>query len=359
MVLGGQAGPVTRRDQALAALVALIWGVNFVVIDVGMGDVPPLLFLAARFTAVVLPAVFLVPRPTVGWRVVVGVGLTMSLGQFGFLYLSLDAGMPPGLAGLVLQAQVVLTVVLAAAVLRERPTAGQRAGVVLGVAGLAVVALGRGGHVPLGALALCLAGAAMWAVGNVIARASGSRAQSSGPARAASGLSLTVWSALVVPVPLVLLSLVVDGPSGLGDAARAFGPAAALSTLYTAGLASLVGYGIFNGLLARNASAAVVPWILLVPPVAITSAWLLLGERPSLGELVGGAVLVTGVLVASRPPRGTVRPGGRAQRPDSVYAGPRPSRLASAARTRRAVKSAARSSTSSSVRNAAERISRA
>ncbi len=351
---------MTRRDQALAALVALIWGVNFVVIDVGMGDVPPLLFLAARFTAVVLPAVFLVPRPTVGWQVVVGVGLTMSLGQFGFLYLSLDTGMPPGLAGLVLQAQVVLTVVLAAAVLRERPTAGQRAGVVLGVVGLAVVALGRGGHVPLGALALCLAGAAMWAVGNVIARASGSRAQAvPAPARAASGLSLTVWSALVVPVPLVLLSLVVDGPSALGDAAHAFGPAAALSTLYTAGLASLVGYGIFNGLLARNPSAAVVPWILLVPPVAITSAWLLLGERPSVGELVGGAILVAGVLAASRPPRGTVRPNGGAQRPDSVYAGPRPSRLASAARTRRAVKSAARSSTSSSVRKAAERISRA
>ncbi|UMG92992.1 EamA family transporter [Nocardioides sp. TF02-7] len=282
---------VTRRDSLLAALVATVWGVNFVVIDWGMGDVPPLLFVAIRFTVVLLPAVFLLPRPDVPWRVLLAVGAFMSLGQFSFLYLSMAAGMPPGLAGLVLQAQVVLTIVLAAAALRERPTAAQTVGVALGAAGLVVVGLGRGGHVPATALLLCLLAALTWAIGNVVSRASG----------ATGGLALTVWSALVVPVPLALLSLAVDGPAAFGDAAAAFGWEALLSTLYTAVLASLVGYGIFNGLLSRNPSAAVVPWILLVPPVAMGSAWLLLGERPAAGEVAGGAVLVLGVLVALRP----------------------------------------------------------
>lgn len=284
---------VSRRDQSLAALVAVIWGFNFVVIDWGMGEVPPLLFLAARFLAVVLPAVFLLDPPPVPWRTVVAVGTFMSLGQFGFLYVAMDAGMPPGLAGLVLQAQVVLTIVLAAGVLRERPTRPQVLGVVLGVVGLAVVGLGRGGHVPALALGLCLTAALMWAIGNVVSRASG----------ATGGLSLTVWSALVVPVPLVLLSLVVDGPAAVVDGMGAFGWRAGVSTLYTAGLASLVGYGIFNTLLSRNPSAAVVPWILLVPPVAIGSAWALLDEVPSSGELIGGVVLVLGVAVSSRTKR--------------------------------------------------------
>lgn len=279
---------MTRRDQALAALVAVIWGFNFVVIDWGMGDVPPLLFLAARFLAVVLPAVLLLPPPPVPWRTVVAVGTFMSLGQFGFLYVAMDAGMPPGLAGLVLQAQVVLTIVIAAVALRERPTRPQAAGVVLGVVGLTVVGLGRGGHVPAVALVLCLTAALMWAIGNVVSRASG----------ATGGLALTVWSALVVPVPLIGLSVLLDGPGVLAEGAAAFGWRAAISTLYTAALASLVGYGLFNGLLSRNPSAAVVPWILLVPPVAIGSAWLLLDEVPSTGELVGGAVLVLGVVVA-------------------------------------------------------------
>ncbi len=294
---------MTRQDQALAALVAVIWGFNFVVIDWGMGEVPPLLFLAVRFLAVLLPAIFLLPRPPVPWRTILAVGTFMSLGQFGLLYVAMDAGMPPGLAGLVLQAQVVLTIGLAAVVLRERPTRPQLVGVLLGVVGLVVVGLGRGGHVPAAALLLCLSAALMWAIGNVVSRASGAK----------GGLSLTVWSALVVPLPLVVLSLLLDGPAAVGDGLAAFGWRAALSTLYTAGLASLVGYGLFNGLLSRNPSSAVVPWILLVPPVAIGSAWALLDEVPTAGELTGGALLVLGVLVAQVRVSGRTRstPGPR------------------------------------------------
>lgn len=116
---------MNRRDTALAILVAALWGFNFVVIDWGMGSVPPLLFAAIRFTVVALPACLFIPRPPVPFRSVAAVGAFMSLGQFAFLYLSLHLGMPPGLAALVLQAQVVFTIVLAAFALRERPSAAQ------------------------------------------------------------------------------------------------------------------------------------------------------------------------------------------------------------------------------------------
>lgn len=282
---------MNRRDSLLAALVATIWGFNFVVIDWGMAGVPPLLFVAIRFAVVVFPAVLFVRRPEAPWHVVAAVGVFMSLGQFGFLYVSMDAGMPPGLAALVLQAQVIFTVLIAAGVLRELPTPAQAAGVLLGSIGLAVVAVGRGGHVTAVALALCLLGALSWGIGNVVSRSSGVR----------GGLSLTVWSALVVPVPLLALSLVVDGPAVVGSALAGFSWQAVLSTLYTAGLASLVGYGVFNTLLSRNPSSSVVPWVLLAPVVAMASAWLLLDQRPNAAELTGGAVLILGVLVAMRP----------------------------------------------------------
>jgi len=284
---------VNRRDSLLAALVATIWGFNFVVIDWGMEDVPPLLFVAIRFTFVVFPAILFVARPDAPWRVIAAVGVFMSLGQFGCLYVSMDAGMPPGLAALVLQAQVIFTVLIAAGVLREIPTAAQVAGVVLGSVGLAIVAVGRGGQVTLLALVLCLLGALSWGIGNVVSRASG----------ITGGLSLTIWSAVVVPVPLVALSLVVDGPTVVGDALASFSWQAAVSTLYTAGLASLVGYGVFNTLLSRNQSSSVVPWVLLAPVVAMASAWLLLDQRPNSAELLGGLLLIVGVLVAMRPAR--------------------------------------------------------
>lgn len=282
---------MNSRDSLLAALVATIWGFNFVVIDWGMADVPPLLFVAIRFAAVVVPAVFFIKRPDAPWRSIVAVGVFMSLGQFGFLYVAMSAGMPPGLAALVLQAQVVFTIVIAAGVLREIPTVAQTTGVTLGVVGLVIVGLGRGGHVPLTALTLCLLGALSWGIGNVVSRA----------ARVPGGLSLTVWSALVVPVPLLALSLAIDGPTTVAHALTGFGWPAAISTLYTAGLASLVGYGIFNSLLARWPSGAVVPWVLLAPVVAMASAWVLLDQRPNAAEAGGGVLLLVGVLVALRP----------------------------------------------------------
>ncbi len=74
MVRASRLEPVNLRDSLLAALVATIWGFNFVVIDWGMEGVPPLLFAAVRFTAVLLPALFLVRRPDAPWRVILGCG---------------------------------------------------------------------------------------------------------------------------------------------------------------------------------------------------------------------------------------------------------------------------------------------
>ena len=297
---------MTRRDALLAALVALLWGVNFVAIDLGMGDMPPLLFLAVRFAAVVLIGIWFVPRPQVAWSKIIGVGAFMALGQFGFLYVGMAAGMPPGLASLVLQAQVVLTILIAAGVLRERPTPAQILGVVLGSIGLAIVGVGRGGHVPLVALLLCLAGALSWAIGNVIARA----------AKAPGGLGMTVWSGLVVPVPALALALLIDGPDRVWQGLAHFGWQAGLSTAYTVIASTLVAYGIYNSLLARNPASSVAPWILLVPVVGIASAWIVRGEVPTPGELVGGALLVSGVIVASGVIR--IRPRRAAETADAA-----------------------------------------
>ena len=100
---------MTPRHIALALLVVLIWGLNFVVIHEGLAGMPPLLFVAIRF-ACILPIMAFVPRPQVAWRDLALVGLLMSAGQFGFLY----SAMAAGLASLILQAQALFTVVIAA-----------------------------------------------------------------------------------------------------------------------------------------------------------------------------------------------------------------------------------------------------
>lgn len=299
---------MNRRDSIRAALVASIWGFNFVVIHWGMKGVPPLLFAAIRFAVVLLPAIFIVPKPDAPWRTILGVGTFMSLGQFGFLYASMHAGLPPGLAALILQAQVVITILIAAGWLREIPHRGQIIGVTCGVVGLVIVGVGRGGNSSLFALLLCLLGALSWGIGNVVSRASGVK----------GGLSLTVWSALVVPIPLLLLSLLLDGPTEIADALTDFGWQAVLSTLYTACLASLFGYAVFNNLLSRYESSAVVPWVLLAPVVAMLTSWLFLSQRPNGAEVGGGLLLLCGVLIAVTPRNSAIAPAG--ERPEMATA---------------------------------------
>jgi len=283
---------VTLRDSLLAVLVALLWGLNFVAIDIGLHaggqNFPPLLFVALRFVLVVVPWIFFVRKPEVGWKAIVGVGLFMSAGQFGLLYLAMALGMPAGLASLVLQAQVLLTVLLAAVFLNERPAMRQLAGVGLGVAGLALVAVGRSAVAPLLPLVIVLAAALSWAAGNVIAR----------KAKAASGLGLVVWSGAVVPLPLAALSVLVDGPDTVWNSLSTIQVPTMLSALYTAVFASLVGYGIWNRLLASHPSSTVVPFTLLVPVVGMSAAWLVLAEVPSPTELAGGLLLLGGVATA-------------------------------------------------------------
>lgn len=283
---------MTTRHSLLAAFVAVLWGLNFVAIDLGLHangrDVPPLLFVAMRFLLVVFPWILFIRKPDVSWAAIIGVGLFMSAGQFGLLYLSMALGMPAGLASLVLQAQVLLTVLLAALFLGERPSPRQLAGVVLGVAGLAIVAVGRSSVAPLLPFIIVLGAALSWAAGNVIAC----------KAKAASGLGLVVWSGAVVPLPLIALSLVIDGPDAIAATVLDLQAGTVLSAIYTAVFASLVGYGIWNWLLAKYPPSAVVPFTLLVPVVGMSAAWLALQEVPSVTELAGGLLLLGGVATA-------------------------------------------------------------
>jgi O-acetylserine/cysteine efflux transporter len=279
---------MTPRHTLLALLVVAIWGLNFVAIDIGLADVPPLVFLAMRFVLVAIPAIFFVRPPAIGWRNILLIGAFLSLGQFTLLYLALALGMPPGLASLLLQTQIVFSVVVSSLILGEHPTPRQVVGISIGMAGLVVVVIGHSQAAPWLPLVVTLLAALSWAIGNVLSRRS----------RAASGLSLVVWSGLVVPIPALALALLVDGPPAVGYSLSHLSIAAILSTLYTAVAASLVAYTIWNSLLARYPTSAVVPFTLLVPIVGILAAWAVYREQPTASELIGGAIMLGGLAAA-------------------------------------------------------------
>jgi O-acetylserine/cysteine efflux transporter len=276
------------RDSLRATLVAIVWGANFVVIDEGLKGFPPFLLLAVRFLLVAFPLILFVPRPG-PWKPILLVGLFMSLGQFSLLYLGLQLGMPAGLASILLQAQVMFGIVISSVVLGEHASRRQVAGVLAGLVGLGIVALSYSARAPLAPLALTIGAALSWATGNVISRRS----------KFGSGPGLVVWSAIVVPVPALALALIVNGPHAIGHALSHTTLLTIGSTLYTVTISSLFGYTVWNSLLSRYPVGAVTPFALLVPVAGTLTAWIVLGQVPTVAEAIGGVVLLGGVAIAS------------------------------------------------------------
>ena len=293
-----------RRHIVLALSVAALWGVNFVAIDYALESFPPLLLAALRFTLVALPAVFLLPRPPIAWRLIAAVGVFLSLCQFGLLFVSIHLGMPAGLASLVMQLNAVFTVALAVRFLGERPGSRQLAGALIAFGGIALIAADRSGtHVPAGALLLCIVAAASWGVGNVVVRV----------AQAPNALALMVWSALVAPLPLLALSFGFEGSQKIGHALAHASAKSIGGLLFVVVVASLFGFGSWAWLMKRHAASKVAPFSLLVPVFGIGSAWLALGERPSTLEIAGAVVVICGlglVSAALRLPRARRSDGG-------------------------------------------------
>ena len=159
-----------HRDVALAVLVSAIWGVNFVVIHVGLDSMSPLLFCALRFAVAALPAVLLVGRPKAPWRWVIATGVALGVVKFSLLFAGMAAGLPAGLSALVLQSQVVFTLVFAAVLLRDRPGRRRLAGVALSGAGIVLIASQLGLDRPLGAFLLVVAAGAAWGLANIAMR---------------------------------------------------------------------------------------------------------------------------------------------------------------------------------------------
>lgn len=284
---------MTPKDILLAAVVILAWGVNFVVIKVGLDGVPPMLLGALRFMLAAFPAILFIRRPDMPLRWLLAYGLTISLGQFAFLFSAMYAGMPAGLASLVLQAQAFFTLGFAALFIGESVKRSSLVGLVVAAAGLLLIGSESGRAFTLAGFVLTLCAAAMWGLGNVVTKRIGK----------VNLVSLVVWGSLIPPLPFLALSLLLEGPAQIETALRSISLNSILAIAYLAFVATLLGYGLWSRLLSRYPASQVAPFSLLVPVVGLSSAWLFLGEALSAVQWLGAAIVMLGLLINVFGPR--------------------------------------------------------
>ncbi|MGI9215624.1 MAG: EamA family transporter [Hydrogenophaga sp.] len=278
----------------LALAVVFVWGTNFVVIRWGLNGLPPFLFATLRFAFSALPWLLFIPRPTAPWRKLAAFGVLLGVGQFGLLFLAMQGNISPGLASLVVQTQVFFTIGLSLVLLKERVRGFQVLGLLLALAGLAVIALHlNAAVVTLLGLALVLSAAFFWACANLVVK-------SLGPVNM---LHFMVWSSAFAVPPLLLISLFTEGAPAISAALRHAGPGVWASVLWQALGNTLFGYGVWNWLLARHPAATVAPLALLVPVFGMGASALSLGEALPAWKLGAGALVLGGLAVIVLWPR--------------------------------------------------------
>jgi O-acetylserine/cysteine efflux transporter len=277
----------------MLVLVAAAWGFNFVIIKLGLKDLPPILFSALRFSFAAVPLVFFIKKPQVPWRIIIGIGLVLGVVKFSLLFIGMDIGVSAGLASLLLQSQAFFTVILAMLLYGERPPPLQYAGILIAFLGMALIAGTVDQSFTLTGLALVLAAGLAWACSNMLMKKAGQ----------VDMLQLMVWVSLIPPLPLLAISLAFEGPGHAVEALTNMTWTGAGAVAYIAYIATIFGFAIWGQMIRRYSAAIVAPFSLLVPVFGMTSSALVLGEAFGPLRIFGAGIVVCGLILTVYNPK--------------------------------------------------------
>lgn len=298
--------PLTRSGRPDLALLitVLIWGLNFPIIKVALGPMPPFVVNALRFTvsAVVLGALYAAKargREGGFWepmrahgRTIVGLGL-LGYVAYQFLFIVGVDATSAGSASLIVSSSPVWTAVLARLIGFEHLPLGAWGGLVLSLAGTALVVLAGAGAAgitedSLFGNGLLLVGAVAWAGYTVLSRPVLKTDVS------ATGLA---FFGILVALPF-LWGL---GVTEWGEVVWADVDGWVWAALvFSGGLSTGIAYALWNaGVRGVGPSQAAI-YNNLVPVVALASGALLLGERVTLQQVLGGALIIGGLMLMRR-----------------------------------------------------------
>lgn len=286
--------PEQRKFAIIAAFTTLcvVWSSTWLVIKVGLTDLPPISFAALRFLiafvilfAVSVGRVRLLPRNRSDWTLLAATGVMMFAINYGLLFWG-ELHVSSGLAA-VLQAMIVIFGMFFAHWLipAEPMRAQQVLGAVVAGGGVALICgrlFDHGGIMAFwGALGIVIGGAAA-AYSNVMLKR---RALDLAPAMIAA------WQMVFGTVPMLVLGYAIEGnPLNFRWTGLAI-----FCLLYLAVIGSALTFLLLYWLLPRIPVNNLQTISLITPPGAVAFGWLLGGETFSLWSLAGGALVLAGV----------------------------------------------------------------
>jgi len=285
-----------RRGQlaVLATYFVVIWGAGFVATRVALQYAAPFTYIGVRYAiaatlalgaALAMRAAW--PATRAEWGHVAVAGLLSHGGYLAGSHYAQYWGLSAGVTALILALQPLVTALIAARWMGERLTRWQGVGIVVGLAGVALVVAHK---FDLGAITLGSLGAVAWALVCVTAGTLYQRHH-------ASGTDLRTSVAIhFAATALVLLPL---GAWVEGFRIHWNWPfVAALAYHVVPG--SIGAFTVFHFLMRRGQATRVTSLLYLTPAVAALCEWVVFGAAPT-GLMLAGMVLAcAGVAMVTR-----------------------------------------------------------
>jgi O-acetylserine/cysteine efflux transporter len=280
-------------DVGIAVLVAVTWGFGFIASRLALNEFSPELMTTLRFAIAALPCLFL-RKPAVSWPVLIAISFTLFLGQFLAQAFAIAHGVPVGLSSVIVQSQALFTIALAAIIFREVPTPVQGVGIAISTAGLLMICGTVGYDFSVSAFAIILISPICFAIGNLLLR----------KANGAPMYDLFAWLCFTSAVPLVVLTLMTNGPAPIWHELSHASATAIACMFFLGGITTSVAYWLWGRLLRDHPAAQVVPFALLVPFVGSAASSIAFGETFGTLRLAGMLTVIGGIaimLLSKRP----------------------------------------------------------
>lgn len=275
------------RHLLLGIGIAAAWGFNFIFVKLGLEQIPPFLLCTLRFFFVSIPLVFFIPRPAIPFRLLALYGLINFALQFALLFWGMQQDMPAGLSSIILQLQMVLSLIFAGVFLKERVTALQITGALIAFSGLGIVWANINHTASYLGFLLEMGGAAALAAGNLLTRKIG----------AVNPLALIAWGGLIAVPPLALISFVVEGPQQIKTVLSHLSWLSIGSIIYTTSVSTWFAYSAWSWLLGKYRVLTIIPFTLLTPLFGMIGAYYVFDEPLQTWKLHAGLLIILGLII--------------------------------------------------------------
>ncbi|HGV7035542.1 TPA: EamA family transporter [Escherichia coli] len=275
-------------DIFIGFLVTVLWGANFVVIDVGLRDLDPFALTFLRFLFCAIPLCFFIKRPREMSLVYVSIyGVIFGVGLWWLVNYAMYNGLAAGVSSVFLQFSAFFTIILSAFIFGEKINKVHAVGMIMSFLGLVMMITSSDDSSTIYGIFLVILAALAWALCNMIVKMK----------KPSDMVGFIVWSSIFSAPSVLILTVIAKGWGPIISIKDNISFASAFSVLFQAYITTVIGYMIWNNLMKKYPATEIAPLSLFVPVSGLTASFFLLDEKLSVFQLIAVVVVCVGIFI--------------------------------------------------------------